>query len=1159
MYKKRDFVIVLLLFLLLVTAVIYWIYNRQSFTVGDINALVDNKSRVIFVSLPEGSSSQQKISFNFPFKNDDVYIKKLSSGSDNFEDSEEEKLEKGKIYDFGEFISHCKLILKSKQSSVEYDLWVTTGEVPILTIEAEEEIPDEPKVDCTMNIISQQRSYNTTAITSEIELIDISEDIPKNSYSFNIKENQITGDVPGILDFEASKRFKLSASYLDRSFLREKLAYEIFITLSADNIAPDSRYVEVYLNGSYQGVYLLSRRVDRNMFSISNFSEDDTTHGVIYEAVNWRADFSRGIEGFSQIEPDCENDISYYSPLEELIEFITETENDEFLEKADEVMDMDSILDNHILFLLSGSANELASNQYIYRRDEEQARFKFCPGSYYSSGFGRKEDSSRVAPTDIFYGTRLYNRFYEDEAYREKLKERWNALRENIITTDNILSLIDENTQILMEAQKRDSILWPIDPEIFKDSFSFGQEIDYLKEFIEERIDWLDDYINYPPLLMIGDNYAVINEEAETIFCALPIGSDTSQKISWYFHPDNNISIEPISMGKYNTYRKNYEEYEDIFNKGVKKENMSIFIDSPKKNEKHPELNILKEKFTLRGWALDPQSRAGTGIERVFVFDGPQQSKNTFLGEATYGISRPDVADHFNNPDYEKSGFELNINTFYLENGSHDLYIYIYDNNGDYSLKVLPIEIKNKNNVVNKINDHNTQELENGQIFDFEEYIFHGLLTIEDSGEIKEYNLWITADTLPIVYIDTNNINIDDQNRIVANMEIMLCDQSEKNFINRNVFEYTGNIVIKIRGKSSLGYPKKQYAIELRDEEGSSENIVSLFGMPEESDWILHAPYSDKTLIRNVLAFELSNQMGSYASRTEFVEVFLSEREDLIIEGGYNGVYVFMEKVKRDRNRVNVEKLEPGDVNNTGGYILEIDTYDRFREGEYYFKTNKGLEIIRIYPKKGKITEAQEEWIINYMNEFESALYGDNFKDAEEGYQKYIDVDSFIDYIILNELFKNADIFNSSTFIHKDRDGKLKLGPVWDFNASSGNSSIYKDDPYNKPSRFVFLNRRWTERLFSDNDFRTKYVERWRELRKDILSDDNIVLAIENSVAKLSESPTRNFDRWEILGKYVWPNPEPYAKTYEEEIKNLKKWFLDRTKWIDDNINTLLY
>jgi len=1156
MYKKKDLIVILILFVITAVSIVFWIYARESFTVGGIKTNIDSSTRTIFVSLPEGSDKAQIISFNFPFKNNSVYIKKLSYGHTEIETPVEEKLTDDTVYDFGGYISHSKLIIKSGNSDLEYDLWVTTGDIPIITINTEKDIPDEPKVDCSLAILSANSSYRKSYIASEIELIDISESVPKDSYSLNIKEDSITGDVPSILDFETSKRFKLSASYMDRSFLREKLSYDIFKSLSDNNIAPDSSYVEVYVNNSYKGLYLLSRRVDRNMFLLPNYKKGDDNHSVIYETLNWRADFTMGIEGFAQIEPDMDSDKLYFEPLLDLASFIIDTESDEFFKNIEDIINMDNVIDNHILFLLTGCTNELASNNYIYRGNDTTDRFSFSPGSLYNSSFGRNDSSFKVDSKAIFYGTRLYNRLYEDEDYRERLKKRWDSLREDTLLISNIYNLIDNCIGGLSDAQKRNFARWPATVDIYGDDYDFIQDIDHIKEFIASRTASLDDYIKNPPILKIGDSYALVDEESKTIFCALPPGSDTIQEISWYFD-DYEVHIEPVSMGKYNTYKKNYSEYEEIFNKGVKTDNIFFFIDSPKENEKQSEISIVKEKILLRGWALDPQNIDNTGVQRIFVFDGPLQDRNTFLGEATYELPRPDVADHFNNPDYEKSGFELNINTFYLEIGFHDLYIYAYDKNGNYSLKILPVEVRNKNNIVNKINDREVIELKNGGTFNFRNYIFHGLLIIKNSNSEKEYDFWVTTDKLPLVYIDSNSIDIDNQERINANMKIMYYDFNEKNFIDGTIFDYIGNIVIKIRGKSSLGYPKKQFSIELRDEEGSNENNVPLLDMPEESDWILQAPYSDKTFIRNVLAFELSNQMGMYATRTEFVEVFISEREDLIIEDGYKGIYVLTERIKLDKDRVDLERLEPGDTNITGGYILEMATYRRFNPGESYIRTDRGLELIKIYPKGDKITVLQEEWITDYMNEFESVLYGDNFKDEDEGYQKYIDVDSFIDYIILNELFKNNDIFYASTFINKNRNGKLRLGPVWDFNASAGNSDIYEDSPYNKPTGFVYLQRRWVERLFLDHNFTSKYIARWKELRTDVLSDANINHLVERYVEELSNAPGRNFDKWEILGKQVWPNPAPYANTYEEEIEKIKNWFFKRTEWIDENIDSL--
>lgn len=1141
-----------------IVAIVFWIYARQSFTIGDIKTNIDSSTRTIFVSLPEGADKEQIISFNFPFKNSNVYIKKLSYGSTDIKTPEEEKLTSGNAYDFGSYISHSKLVIKSGNSDIEYDLWVTTGNIPIITIDTEEDIPDEPKVNCILSVLSRDSTYRKDSISSEIELIDISESVPKNSYSLNIKEDAITGDVPSLLDFEITKRFRLSSSYMDRSFSREKLSYDVFKQLSDTNSAPDSRYIELYVNNSYRGLYLISERVDRNMFSLANYSKSDDTHSTIYEAVNWRADYTNGVEGFSQVEPDLERDKSYFEPLQELVSLIVDTERDEFYKNIEKMIDMDSLMDNHILFLLTGTTEELATNNYIYRDSSSEARFNFSPGPHYLSSFGRNEFSERIDPEAIFYPSRLFNRLYEDETYRKRLKDRWNGLREEVLTTDNIYGLIDESTRYLFDAQNRNFTKWPITRDIYGDSFSFSQDIDYVKRFIEKRLTFLDDYINYPPIIMIGDTYAMINEESSTIFCSLPEGSDTLQEISWYFSPDADIYIEPISMGKYNTYKKNYSEYEDLLNEGFNTESIIINIERPKEYDENTEIYTLNEKILLKGWVFNSLSKNNTGIQKILVFDGPVQNRNTFLGEAYYEISRPDVAEYFNNPNYEKSGFELIINTFYLENGIHDLYIYAYDEDGNHSFKILSINIRNKNNVVNRINDYEIIEIKNGGSIDFKDYIFHGLLTIKNSNSEKEYDFWITTDKLPIVYIDSNNADIDNQARINANMKIMYYDFNEKNFIDGTIFDYIGNIVIKIRGKSSLGYPKKQFSIELREEEGLNENNVSLLDMPKESDWILHAPYSDKTLMRNVLAFELSNQMGSYAPKTKFIELFLDEREDLLISDSYKGVYILMERIKLDKNRVNLERLEPGDTDITGGYILEMDTYRRFNTGESYFRTERGLELIKIYPKADKITELQEEWIINYMNEFESVLYGDNFKDKDYGYQKYIDVDSFIDYIILNELFKNSDIFYASTFININKNGKLRLGPVWDFNASAGNSHVGEDSPVNKPTLFIYLERRWTDRLFSDYYFTSRYITRWKELRIDILSDININHLIEKYVEELSNAPDRNFNKWEILGKQVWPNPPPFANTYEEEIEKLTNWFFERTKWIDDNIDSLL-
>ncbi len=1161
MYRKRDIIIIVVLFIVTSAAIIFWIYNRQYFTVGESQASFDKESGTILVSLPEGSDNIQKISFNFPYKNNSVYIKRISSGTRLIENPAEEKIVSKSDFDFGGYISHSKLIIKSANSDIEYDLWVTTGRVSIVSIETDEDITDEPKVDCSLSVISADSSYTRRNIAAEIELIDTSESIPKDSYSLNIKEDAITGDVPEILDLGSTKRYRLSASYMDRSFLREKLSYEIFKSLSDDDIAPEGRFVELYENGSYKGLYILYQRVDRNLFSVSNYDREEDTHSVIYEAVNWRADFTRDEDGFSQIEPDMDNDGPYFDPLLELEDLIINSGEEEFLENIKNMVDMESLLDNHILFILSGCTDEIASNNYIYRGNDETDRFKFSPGSHYMSGFGRDSFWVKVDSEAVNYGTRLFNRLYQDEDYRERLKSRWNDLRKEILTAENIHGLIDNNIYGLDDAAGRDLSAWPVNPGNCEDDYSSGQEVEYIKSFIGDRLEWLDDYINNPPLIKIGSDYAKIDEETGTIFCSLSEESDTIQEINWYFSPESEIYLErlPASsspLGRYLTQKGKYDDYggyRELINKGSETGDITIYIDKASENE------FVDNSLEIIGWALNEEGGQDIGVENILLFDGPVMSSDRFLGEATIGLARVDVATYLDNPSFRDSGFEIYVNTLFLENGPHELYLYAFDRYGNYTLRKIDIEINNDEDLFGELEYQEknlNQKLINGGMYEFYDYIFYGRLAVREDDKEREYDLYVTTSDIPIVNIYTGEESIPNNEKVNAFMQVISCNSGEKNFINRITFDFYGKIGIEMRGKTSLVYPKKQYCIEIRDENDQDKN-VSLLGMPQESDWVLGAPYSDKTLMRNVLAFQISNEMGMYAPRTEFVEVFIHKSGESQAEVDYMGVYYLAEKIKRDNDRVDVEKMDPDDdATLAGGYILEITPESKIEPGDSVIETERGLKLINIYPKRDSITLKQKMWITNYMNEFEQALFSDYFTDEEIGYRKYIDVDSFIDYIIINELFKNAEAFRHSTFLYKGRDGKLKAGPVWDFNLSTGNTvELVSID--NEPVGFIHASGNWKTRFFMDEYFVEKYKDRWKQLRENVLSDENILRIIESNKESLSAAQVRNFDRWDILGKYVWPNPEPYSLTYEEEIKKLEDWLLTRAKWIDNSIDSL--
>lgn len=419
------------------------------------------------------------------------------------------------------------------------------------------------------------------------------------------------------------------------------------------------------------------------------------------------------------------------------------------------------------------------------------------------------------------------------------------------------------------------------------------------------------------------------------------------------------------------------------------------------------------------------------------------------------------------------------------------------------------------------------------------------LTNIADASNLTEP----FTSNLPIVIIDTSGEWIRDEPKIPARMKIIYDESGGRNTLNSQHIDFEGKIGIELRGKTSLGFPKNQYGVEVQDDEGNDKD-ASLLQLPAESDWVLNGPYADKTLIRNYLAYEFSNRIGRYASRTKFVEMFLNDSGDATIgDKHYVGVYLLIEKIKRGKDRVDIRPLKPAD--STGGYILKIDKMDWY---ETYFSTRYGTRLFHVYPKGHELSDAQKAWIQNYMSEFEVALAGKDFKDPERGYAKYIDIDAFIDHFIINELFRNIDGFRNSTYMYKDSGGKLTMGPVWDFNLSMGNAVFnegWKTDGwliYTNPVPF------WWNRLLKDRNFRQKLVKRWQTLRRDELATSRFLDEIDKTAEYLSEAQKRNFQRWPVLGRQVFANPGPGPLTYEQELEQVKTWLKARLKWMDKHI-----
>jgi hypothetical protein len=409
---------------------------------------------------------------------------------------------------------------------------------------------------------------------------------------------------------------------------------------------------------------------------------------------------------------------------------------------------------------------------------------------------------------------------------------------------------------------------------------------------------------------------------------------------------------------------------------------------------------------------------------------------------------------------------------------------------------------------------------------------------------------------LPLVVINTGGEQILNEPRITAHMKLVNNGTGVYNGVDDPGNGYDGQISIELRGESSLWlYPKKSYSLETQTGTGENNN-VSLLGLPEENDWVLYAPYGDKSLIRNVLSYGLFEQMGHYAPRTRFVEVVVNE--------DYQGIYVLTEKIKRDKNRVDMAKLLPGDISGdelSGGYLLRIDKISGMADFEYWespvqpnVPDHYAVRYQYFDPDYYELNETQRQYIRNHMLEFETALISKDFKDPDRGYRAYLDMPSFLDLTILNEFTKDVDAFRLSHYFYKQKDsdgGKLVTGPPWDYNLTFGNSDFLEDTQ--EPTNWMYtfpITIYWWPRIMEDYWFRRELRCRWDELYSTVLSSDHLHGIIDSAIQVMGASIPVNFQRWPILGTYVWPNSY-VGNTYSDEELFLRNWIDDRLEWLN--------
>ena len=411
-----------------------------------------------------------------------------------------------------------------------------------------------------------------------------------------------------------------------------------------------------------------------------------------------------------------------------------------------------------------------------------------------------------------------------------------------------------------------------------------------------------------------------------------------------------------------------------------------------------------------------------------------------------------------------------------------------------------------------------------------------------------------TDSNLPIVIIttdlDSNNqpLPILDDPKILASMKVIKHPDGSRNYLsdaNTIAFlNYNGRISIEIRGSSSQSLPKKGYGLTTIKADNSSNNNVSLLGMPSENDWILNGLAFDPSLIRDYLSYNLSRQIGQYATRTVYCE--------LVINGEYKGLYLLQEKVKAGTGRVNVLKIASSDIslpNVTGGYITKSDKTTGGDPVAWTMSSYAGwTDFIHELPKPEAVTTDQNSYIYNQFLKLETTSHVNNV-DLISGYPSVIDVPSFVDFMLVNELASNADGYQYSTYFHKDRAGKLRAGPIWDFNLTYGNDLFIWGLDRSHYTIWQFANgdnegaKFWRD-LFNNPTYKCYLSKRWNELilPGQPFNYNSLTQFIDETVALISEAKVREEQKWATI-----PNQAA-------EISNLKTWLSNRISWMTSNL-----
>lgn len=402
------------------------------------------------------------------------------------------------------------------------------------------------------------------------------------------------------------------------------------------------------------------------------------------------------------------------------------------------------------------------------------------------------------------------------------------------------------------------------------------------------------------------------------------------------------------------------------------------------------------------------------------------------------------------------------------------------------------------------------------------------------------------ADDLPTLRVATGGAVIVDEPKVLVRLTANHPDGTPG---------YAGPAGIEIRGRSSQAFPKKSYGLELRGVDGR-DSSAALLGLPPDDDWVLHGPYADRALLRNALSYATARATGRYAPRTRYCH--------LEIDGAYQGVYLLTERVQPAPHKVDITPAPPATAPERGDYLFAVD-FEREgpasgwvsphagpRDGDYRFK----YQYVR--PRPGEITAPQARYLEAWVGDLEAALLADD--DFGLDLEEFLDVDAWIDYVLVNELAFDVDAYSGSTFLVKRGGGRLAPGPVWDHNLAWGNADFAWGDPgaCERTAGFAIDSRQTCVtklvpvvfgEVWRRPEVRLRAARRWAELRRGAFGP-GLDARLDSLAAALAVAQDRNFARWPIHGEYLWPN-EFAGETWRRDVDYLASWVARRRSWLD--------